>query len=314
MGKNPMATITLVGSSENGPEDGKAMAETVKRYLTDVFSIKGSRIKIEGRDKPKIPSEQPGGTRELLLLREGDQRVSIESSSPAILMEFQSGPDAPLKPVEIITEEESIPANSVTFTAEGAKRAFTSWLLEIRDEKDVVQQFGPFTEEKVNLPRESIMGDKLQGDYKATMIGETRLGKTIKKDVSLRMELAIPPKVQEVMRFSIIFEFDISRAIDIYDKYLTDIVTPKIPEGGTVIIHGHTDIIGDEAHNQTLSVARANEVKTIMEASLKKAGRSDVHFEVTGLGEDEKTAPFENKYPEERFYNRTVIIDIVAPE
>jgi len=51
-----------------------------------------------------------------------------------------------------------------------------------------------------------------------------------------------------------------------------------------------------------------------MEASLTKAGRTDVTFEVTGYGEDEKTAPFENKYPEERFYNRTVIIDIEPPK
>jgi len=36
-----------------------------------------------------------------------------------------------------------------------------------------------------------------------------------------------------------------------------------------------------------------------------------VKFQVRGEGENEKLAPFENKYPEERFYNRTVIIDIV---
>jgi hypothetical protein len=48
-----------------------------------------------------------------------------------------------------------------------------------------------------------------------------------------------------------------------------------------------------------------------MEASLVKAGRTDVTFEVTGYGEDEKTSPFENKFAEERFYNRTVIIDII---
>ena len=29
------------------------------------------------------------------------------------------------------------------------------------------------------------------------------------------------------------------------------------------------------------------------------------------LSQDEKSALFENKYPEERFYNRTVVIDIV---
>jgi outer membrane protein OmpA-like peptidoglycan-associated protein len=314
MDKNPLATITLVGSSANGPKDGTAMAETVKRYLVDVFSIKASRINIEGLDKPKIPSEQPGGVHELVLLREGDQRVSIESSSPDILMEFQSGPNAPLKPVEIVTTEEFTPNNSVSFNAEGAKVAFTSWSLELRDEKGKVQSFGPFTEDKINISRESIMGDQLQGNYTATMIGKTKIGKTIKKDTLIRMELAVTPKIKEVMRFSIIFEFDDSRAIAIYEKYLTNIVTPKIPIGGKVIIRGYTDIIGDFDHNQRLSLARANDVKSIMEASLVKAGRTDVTFEVTGYGEDEKTAPFENINPEERFYNRTVIIDIVPKQ
>ena len=314
MDKNPSATITLVGSSANGTKDGTAMAETVKRYLVDVFSIKASRINTEGRDKPKIPSEQPGGTRELVLLREGDQRVSIESSSPDILMEFQSGPNAPLKPVEIVTTEEFTPNNSVSFNAEGAKEAFPSWLLELRDEKGKVQSFGPFTEDKVNISRKSIMGDQLQGNYTATMIGKTKIGRTIKKDTLIRMELALTPKIKEVMRFSIIFEFDYSRAIAIYEKYLTNIVTPKIPIGGKVIIRGYTDIIGDFDHNQRLSLARANDVKSIMEASLVKAGRTDVTFEVSGYGEDEKTAPFENKNPEERFYNRTVIIDILPKQ
>ena len=314
MDKNPMATITLVGSSANGSKDGTAMAETVKRYLVDVFSIKASRINIEGRDKPKIPSEQPGGTRELVLLREGDQRVSIESSSPAILMEFQSGPNAPLKPVEIITLEKSEVANSVSFNAEGAKEAFATWSMEIRDEKNTVQYFGPFTEDKINISRESILGSQTKGIYKATMIGKTKIGKTIKKDASLSIELTDAPKIQEVMRFSIIFEFDDSRAIAIYEKYLTNIVTPKIPSGGKVIIRGYTDIIGDFDHNQRLSLARANDVKKIMETSLEKAGRTDVTFEVTGYGEDEKTSPFENKFAEERFYNRTVIIDIEQPK
>ena len=108
-----------------------------------------------------------------------------------------------------------------------------------------------------------------------------------------------------------IFEFNESKAISIYKKYLTDIVATKIPEGGTVIIHGHTDIIGDEAYNLKLSLARANDVKIILENSLSKARRSDVAFEVYGFGEDQDLSPFENKFPEERFYNRTVVIDII---
>jgi outer membrane protein OmpA-like peptidoglycan-associated protein len=96
-----------------------------------------------------------------------------------------------------------------------------------------------------------------------------------------------------------------------YHKYLTEVVTPKIPKNGTVDIHGHTDAIGSDNYNQELSMARANDVKSIMQEGLRKAGRNDVKFNVSGSGEDLKTAPFDNKFPEERFYNRTVIIDIV---
>ena len=90
-----------------------------------------------------------------------------------------------------------------------------------------------------------------------------------------------------------------------------DVVTSKIPVGSKVIIHGHTDIIGGEAYNLNLSASRANDVRAIIEKALAKSGRTDVQFEVNGFGEDENKSPFENKTPEERFYNRTVIIDIV---
>jgi outer membrane protein OmpA-like peptidoglycan-associated protein len=311
MGKNPSATVRLTGASMEGPEDGMAMAESVRRYLVGVFGIDTSRIRIEGRIKPRIPSEQPGGTRELDLLREGDRRVSIWSTSPALLMEFQSGPDAPLKPVEIVAVQEAPLDSYVTFNVEGAKEAFSSWSLQIRDEKGTLQNFGPYTQEKMSIPGKSILGVRPQGDYKVTMIGQMKSGKTVKKETPVHMVLWTPPQREEGMRYSIIFEFNESQAISIYEKYLTDIVTPKIPKNGTVIIHGHTDIVGDEAHNLELSLARANEVRGIIENALSKAGRSDVKFEVYGFGEDQNLSPFENNFPEERFYNRTVIIDII---
>jgi hypothetical protein len=42
-----------------------------------------------------------------------------------------------------------------------------------------------------------------------------------------------------------------------------------------------------------LSLARANDVKTILQNSLSKAGRNDVKFD--GYGENENNAPFDNK-------------------
>jgi len=311
MGKNPGASINLVGSSEKGPEDGKAMAESIKRYLMGTFGIAGSRIGIDGRDKPKIPSTQPGGTMDVELLQAGDRRVSIESNSADLLMEFQTGPNASLKPVEINAVQEAPLDSYVTITAAGAKEALSSWKLEVLDDKGRLQNFGPYTQEVVRLPGKTILGTRAEGDYKMTMVGQTKSGKTIRKSTNTHMVLWTPPENEQGMRYSVIYEFDESKAINIYEKYLTEVVTPKIPKGAMVIIHGYTDIIGNDTYNQTLSLARANDVRNILANSLAKAGRKDVRFEVYGFGEDESISPFDNKYPEERFYNRTVLIDIV---
>ena len=161
------------------------------------------------------------------------------------------------------------------------------------------------------LDGKTILGTRAEGDYKITMIGQTQSGSTIKKETSAHFILWKPSQREEGMRFSVIYEFNESKSILVYEKYLTDVVTPKIPKDGTVIIRGYTDVIGDEAHNQELSTARANDVRKILENSLAKAGRSDVKFEVNGFGEDQKLSPFANNFPEERFYNRTVVIDII---
>lgn len=290
------------------------MSQSIKDYLVEIWSIDPARINIEGRTKPKLPSEKPGATSELDLLREGDCRVSIESNSPGMLMEFQSGPDAQLKPVEIIAIQEAPLDSYVSFDTKGAQEAFTSWSLEIEDEEGKVQYFGPYTQDKIAIPGKSILGTRQEGDYKVTMIGKTKNGKTVKKETSVHMVLWTPPKTEEMTRFSVIYEFNESKAIAMYDKYLTEVIVPKIPQGALVSIHGYTDIIGDETYNRNLSLARTNDVRVILEKSLAKAGRNDVKFEVYGFGEDQSLAPFENKYPEERFYNRTVIIDIITKE
>lgn len=311
MGKNPSSTITLVGSSEKGPEDGKKMSESIQKYLGDVFGINASRIAIEGRDKPKIPSEQLGGTLELPLLREGDRRVTIESTSPALLMEFRTGPNAPLKPVEINAVQDAPLDSYVSFIVKDSSEILSSWSLELKDEKGILQKYGTYTQEKVSIPGKTILVTREKGDFSVIMIGERKTGGQIMKYDSVHMYLWKPAVDEQGMRFSIIYEFNKSEAIAIYEKYLTEIVTPKIPKGATVILHGYTDIIGDANNNLKLSVARANDVKGIFVASLAKTGRTDVKFETYGFGEDEKLSPFENNFPEERFYNRTVIIDII---
>ena len=194
---------------------------------------------------------------------------------------------------------------------EGGKEAFSTWSLEIRDEKGKAQYFGPYTQEKVSISGKSILGARPEGDYTVTMIGQTKSGMTVKKETSVHIVRWTTPKNEQGMRFSVLFELNEWRAIAIYEKYLTDIVTPKIPKGGTVIIHGYPDSIEDEANNQELSLARANDVVTIIESSLLKTNRSDVTFEVFAFGEDQNLSPLENKFPEERFNNQSVVIDVI---
>lgn len=183
--------------------------------------------------------------------------------------------------------------------------------MEITDKDGIIQNYGPYTQEEVSISGATILGTSPEGDYKVKMIGTNKTGEIVTKESTAHIVAWTPSKVEEGMRFSIIYEFDDANAIAMYDKYLSEVVAPKIPANAKVIIHGHTDVIGEEAYNQKLSLARANDVKTTLENSISKLGTTGVTFEVNAFGESENEAPFGNTLPEERAYNRTVIIDIV---
>jgi outer membrane protein OmpA-like peptidoglycan-associated protein len=307
---NSQSSIALTGASGKGPTEGKIMAETIKQYLVIVFGIDASRISTEGRDKPLLPSEQPGGTKDLTLLREGDRRVDIVSTSPELLMQVGGTSSSFLKPVQITAVQEDPLDSHVLFNATGAEELLSSWSVEVTDEQGKVQSYGPYTKDQASVSGKTILGNSTQGNYKILMLGLTKSGHSIRKESSVSLMKMDDPK-QEGLRYSIVFEFDKSKTIDTYEKFLTDIVTPLIPENGTVIIHGHTDNIGDEKYNQALSQERAMGAQKIIEQALSGAGKKGVKFETYGFGKDAGMAPFENNLPEERFYNRTVIIDII---
>ena len=311
--KNTNTSITMIGSSDQGPEDARVMAESTKDYLVNVWGIKPSRIIVEGRSKPVIASVKKGGTIDLVLLHEGDRKVAIESSSPELLMEFYSGTNA-MRPVEIVSGQIAPPDSYVFINADGGTEAYTSWSVEFKDEKGTIQNFGPYTQDKISIPGNEVLGTRPEGDYKVTLVGQTKTGKVLRKETSAHLVNWAPATIEEATRFSVMYEFNSSKTIDMYEKYINEVVIPKIPKNGTVVIHGHADITGSKSYNMNLSLARANDVKSIMQKSLKKAGRSDVTFEVDGFGEDISKSPFENKFPEQRYYNRTVIIDIIPQE
>jgi outer membrane protein OmpA-like peptidoglycan-associated protein len=304
---NPGAKITLEGSSAKGPQDAKELAGSVKQYLVTVFGIDGSRIAIEGGFKAHPSSEQPGGTKDLEMLHAEDRRVDIESSSPELLVEVGGGM---MKPVQIITTQVDPLDSHVVFSVDSAKKYIKSWSVDVTDDKGTVQHYGPFTSDRESVPGATILGDSPTGDYKITLTADMNSGSTVKKESTVHL-IRRDDSIQKGSRYSIVFDFDKTKTIAEYHKFLTDIVVPLVVNGSTVIIHGHTDIIGDDGYNQKLSEDRAKETQKVIEHALANSGRDNVKFETFGFGSDKDHSQFENTLPEGRFYNRAVIIDIV---
>lgn len=300
MRRHPSATLKLSGASGQGVSNGRELAEAIKRYLVDVFGVEDQRIVAEGRVKPEIPSMQPGATRELELVGPEDRRVDITSRELEIL-----------EPVQIISLQEDPLDSDVLFTVTGAGDVLASWSIVATDENGAVKRFGPFTSGEERVTGRAILGDRLQGKYTVVLDGITKSGQSIQKDETMRLVRSDAPEEEPGLRFSILFEFDQSKTVATYERFLTGTVAPLIPAGGSVIIHGHTDIVGEEGHNLKLSRDRSQETMAVLQRELARAGKRNVKFDTYGFGEDVRRAPFDNRLPEERFYNRTVIIDIL---
>ncbi len=310
MVKNPTSTITLVGSSVGGAQDATMRAESVKTYLVDIFGINASRITTEGRISPNLPSLKRQSGDQLALLRQEDSRVTIESRSASLLRAYRTGPDMS-QPITSSSAQVAPSDSYVTFNVGNAYRNFASWSLEVEDEDGNTQNFGPYTDASVSLPGATILGNRSNGRYQVTMIGETTDGRTVRKESTVEVVRWEPDTLEVGSRYSVIYEFDSSTASSVEERFLTDVVAPSIPEGATVRIHGFTDTIGEADHNMQLSQARASNARSIIVRALAGTNRTDVRFESEGFGKNSTRSPFGNTHPEERFYNRTVLIEII---
>ncbi len=304
MKQDPSSKITLSGASAGeGEALGKEYAESVKTYLVEVFGISGNRITTEGRNQPVHPSELPGGTNYLTLLREGDRRVDI-NVTPANL----------LAPLQIVVEQADPLDSRVLFNIESEQEVpFESWKVDVTDESGTTKTYGPYTRKQESVSGNAILGNNAKGKYKMVLTGVNADGTTVKKESTINLVRNEAPK-EEALRFSILFDFDQSNAVANYERFLIDKVAPNIANNGTVIIHGHTDIVGSSDYNMQLSERRATDTRKILEKAVYDAGKTGVRFDVMAFGLDTDNAPFGNTLPEERFYNRTVIIDIIQPQ
>jgi len=219
--QNPSAQISLIGASAgNGAPLGKEYAESVKRYLTDAFGIQSTRITTEGKDQPNNPSESPGGVNFLPLLRAGDRRVEMVSKSVDLMT-----------PLQITAVQENSLDSRVLFTTTSEKnQPLKSWNVQLTDENGKTQNYGPYTGVQESVLGNTILGARNNGKYKVVMNGLTWEGAAVKRETTLNLFRSPELREEESLRYSILFDFDESNTVATYEKFLSDVVAPRIED------------------------------------------------------------------------------------
>lgn len=302
MRRNPAVRVTLTGSANGDAAKGKQMAENVKNYLVSTFGIAADRIETKGQAMPTNKSGSGSSS--------GEDKEMINAENWRV--EINGTPEDILAPVKIVTLEEEPVGNDVIFRVNGDDNV-AKVTIQIAERDGATRTFGPYDGNKdVRIDARDLLGDgNRDARYTATIEYLLKDGTTYQSQgKQFRLVRADPDEEQTAVRYSILFEFDQSKTVKTYERFLTETVAPEIPNGATVIIHGHTDAIGTPEYNIKLSDQRVDETRRILTEALTAMGRK-VTFDSYGFGEDNKRSPFSNSQPEQRFYNRTVVIEII---
>lgn len=301
MRENPGTSISLVGA-DSDPARAQMMAEGVKSYLTSTFAIDPSRITTKGVTRAPHASGTPSTPAEDNdLISEENRRVEMLSSDKALL-----------KPVRIKTTDNDLVENDLLFkVALTGAESLREWDLVIEGETSAYSQaYGPFYTGVARVNSSPLLASD-QDRFRAIARATTHSGNelVVEETFSIRESADRPTSAT---RFSILFEYDDSKSVSTYEEFLRTEVAPAIPTGSTVYVFGHTDATGRESYNRELSARRSSETGRILRDALSKLGRNAT-FDSYGFGETAFRAPFGNRSPEERYYNRTVVIEIVPP-
>lgn len=295
MQQTPTANLTLIGSDPK-EKNGEALAETVKKYLVDVWEIDPSRITVTGQENPRVPSgtaRTPAADRPLADIE--NRRVEITSNDPsigrrAVVVSERAAREENMIDIEITTNE-AIESWQVTISGNGQRKSY-----------------GPFTYKEANIDPVGLMAE---GDDPATftaeVVAKTKDGRTLSD--SEPFELRLNDKNSMAERHALTFEYSDEDLVKRSEQFLSEIAKAT-PNGATVIISGFTDNIGSDEYNLKLSKDRAEEVKSILVSKYNAAGKK-VTIRAFGYGESSDRHPYTNELPEGRMYNRTVIVDIL---
>jgi outer membrane protein OmpA-like peptidoglycan-associated protein len=344
----PKATVGIVGcNDQNSPAEkkltlSKARAQAVFEYLRDVWGISEKRMKVSARDLPTVPSNRDDslGTEENrrveLLCDEWDIVKPVVDRTPSISTLTPSVSFGMKSP---ITLENALPqlAPSLTLKTSGAKNQANQPLSSQASVASVTRTLtilrgGMLWRRFTNIATNATISWNWKNDVDDFPAGDTALTAVFSVTDKTGRECFSEPTVIPVRRITtgqkqrdnvsddktlerynlIMFPFDKSDIGPMNSRIIKEYVLPRLTQFSDVDVVGHTDVIGTEEYNLTLSAARGAKAKeeiarlaqTVVPAGVKS-------LESKGVGEADPLFP--NTLPEGRLYNRTVQVIIETP-
>ena len=308
----PNATVRLVGCNSNyGKERGRAdlsraRAESVRAYLQYIWGIDISRMAVEARNLPKVPS-----TSRIEEGRAENRRVEILCDAPGILYTVQS------TYIEVRSDAESIELIP-RFTSE---HGLKSWKMEVFSDSGSVwtTRGDGAPPARILFPADVFTPENLSkfGMLKAkvTLVDaegqafETVTAPIVIDFIQLEKQKAENLGYMVEEKYALIL-FDFDRA-DIKDRNaaIVEQIVARMnarPDAAVNIV-GHTDDIGKESYNVKLSERRAKAVYDQIASAVGDFGGRVVQY--SGVGPSDPLYP--NDLPENRALNRTVTVTLI---
>ena len=308
---SPDATIRLVGCNANvGEEKGnkalsRARAEGVKAYLQYIWGIDPSRMEVDSRNLPEVPTSgrTPQG-------HEENRRVEIYADDPAILnvvkstyAEFHSDVDTiSVRPA--IDSEHGLDRWSVTVYGDGQSLYTTSG--DGMPDAEIVLQSPALTPMALSKYRQltaELVAEDIEGQVLTVEAGPVPIN-FIQRETQRARNLGY--RVQEKYAL-ILFDFD-SDTIKERNASVVETIVDRIRRfpNSKVEIVGHTDNIGKEDYNLKLSERRAKAVYAQVTEALGESPQTAI----TQLGMGPFDPLYGNGLPENRALNRTVTVTL----
>jgi outer membrane protein OmpA-like peptidoglycan-associated protein/opacity protein-like surface antigen len=295
MRQTPSYTLKLIGS-DPVEKNGQDLANSVKKYLVDVWGIDAGRIDAVGQENPRIPSgtdRTPPADRPLTI--EENRRVEFVANDPTLL-----------KQAQIKVSRKATIENDVLITLK-SDAPVSSWTANFTAANGMKYSYGPYTGTQQYIdPMQMIPEGTSSIEYTCEVIAKMNDGST--RSASSPVELERRSSAARSSNYSLLFEYAEEDPIGRRKSFLQGTVASEIQDNSYVRVTGSTDNIGTEEANMNISIGRATEVRDILRDAFASQGKRGISVEAEGTGESRTEHTYPNNLPEGRMYNRSVTI------